>query len=123
MKRTIIIVLAFVILLLTATGCGKTYELPWDQFCVKIEDHKEIVISTEDKDYIIDLLNKGKWVNDLVESAGDFVFYTKKQELHYSSMCGSFNDGANNRCLIVTEEQRQRINRILNVGNDSTTDQ
>ena len=64
--------MAFILLLLV-TGCGKTYELPWDQFCIKIDGNKEIVLSAEDQNVIIDLLNKGNWVNDMAECESDFI--------------------------------------------------
>ena len=65
-KTLIVMFMAFILLLLV-TGCGKTYELPWDQFCIKIDRNKEIVLSAENKNVIIDLLNKGNWVNDMAE--------------------------------------------------------
>ena len=120
-KSLLFAILAFLILVL-ASGCGKTYELPWDQFCIKIDGSKEIVLSTEDKSFIIDLLNKGNWVSDLTECDSDFVFYTQKQEVRYHSECGTFNDYTNKRSFTVSEEQRQRINEILNVENVSASE-
>ena len=112
MKRTIIVFLAFVFLLLTATGCGKTYERPWDQFCFEL-DGGEIALSSKDVNYIIDIWNNGKWINSLSNCGYDFVFYTAKQEVGYQSSCGTFNDWTNQRSMTVTEEQRQKINSIL----------
>ena len=120
MKQTrllVITIIAFLMLAL-ASGCGKTYELPLDQFCIKIEGNKEIVLSAEDKNFIIDILNKGSWVSDMTECDSDYVFFTQKQEVRYHSACGSFNDYTNKRSFTVSEEQRQRINEMLNVGND-----
>ena len=76
MKQTrllVITIIAFLMLVL-ASGCGKTYELPWDQFCIKIDGNIEIVLSAEDKNYIIDLLNKGDWINDLGNCGCEYVF-------------------------------------------------
>ena len=112
MKRTIIVFLAFVFLLLTATGCGKTYERPWDQFCFELEG-SEIALSSEDIDYILEILNNGQWINSLSNCGYEFVFYTAKQEVGYQSSCGTFNDWTNQRSMTVTEEQRQKINSIL----------
>ncbi len=118
MKRAIITVLAFVILLLTVVGCGKTYEKPWDQFCFQLREgeldvNKEIALSSEDIEYILSIMNSGKWINDLSECDCDFVFYTAKQEVRYHSECGTFTDCTNKRSMTVTEEQRQKINSIL----------
>ena len=125
MKRTIIIVLAFFILLLTATGCGKTYERPWDQFCFELDGgldvKKEIALSSEDIDYILDILNNGKWINSLSNCGYDFVFYTAKQEVGYQSSCGTFNDWTNQRSMTVTEEQYKIINELLNIRDLSIT--
>ena len=118
MKRAIITVLALVILLLTVAGCGKTYEKPWDQFCFQLREgeldvNKEIALSSEDTEYILSIMNSGKWINDLSNCGCDFVFYTSKQEVRYHSECGTFNDYTNKRSMTVTEEQRQKINSIL----------
>ncbi len=113
-KTLIVMFMAFILPLLVL-GCGKTYELPWDQFCIRIEDNKEIVLGAEDKNVIIDLLNKGNWVNDMAECDSDFIFYTKEQEIRYHSACGTFNDYTNKNSFTASEEQRQRINEMLNV--------
>ena len=117
MKRALITVFAFILLLLTAAGCGKTYERPWDQFCFELEGelnvNKEVALSSEDIDFILDILNSGTWINDLSNCACDYVFYTAKQEVRYHSECGTFNDYTNKRSMTVTEEQRQKINSIL----------
>lgn len=104
-----------ILVLFLASGCGKTYELPWDQFCLRIEDNREILLSAEDKGYIIDALNKGNWSGSTTDCECDFVFYTAKQEVRYHSECGTFNDCTNRRAFELSEEQRQRINEMLNV--------
>ena len=113
--------MAFILLLLV-TGCGKTYELPWDQFCIKIDGNKEIVLSAEDKNVIIDLLNKGDWINDLGNCGCEYVFFTRNQEVRYHSECGTFNDYTNKRSYTVSEEERKKINAILNNGDESKID-
>lgn len=117
MKRALITVFAFILLLLTAAGCGKTYERPWDQFCFELEGelnvNKKVALSSEDIDFILDILNSGTWINDLSNCACDYVFFTSKQEVRYHSECGTFNDYTNKRSMTVTEEQRQKINSIL----------
>ena len=117
MKRAIINILLCVLLLFLATGCGKTYERPWDQFCFELDGgldvKKEVTLSSEDIDYILDVLNNGKWTNSLSNCGYDFVFYTAKQEVGYQTSSGTFNDWTNQRSMTVTEEQRQKINSIL----------
>ena len=98
------------------SGCGKEkYQLPQDEFCYSTSDSQEIEISEEGQQYIIELLNDSKWVNDLGKCITDFGFHTEKQELRYSSDCGVFNDITNKKMLEISEAQRVKVNEFLGV--------
>ncbi len=115
MKKCIVLVLT-VIVVLGFAGCGgNTYELPHDQFCYSVDLSAVIELETEDKSYIVDLLNEASWVNDLSNCDSDFVFYTQNQEVSYHSECGTFNDITNKKSMTVSEEERVAINTALGV--------
>lgn len=88
-----------------------TYKLPWDQFCSK--GLERIELQFEDKKYILNLLNQSKWENDVSKCDCDFDFYTQRQKVGYHSECGIFNDYTRKKHTKVTEEQRLKINKVL----------
>ncbi len=113
MKRLILSAAAF-LLLFALSGCLKPYEAPWDQFCFNTLRNAEIILSAEDRNYIIDVLNNGGWTGSLAEHNPDFVFCTQSQEVGYHSSSGTFIDGKRGKSLTVTGEQREKINAMLN---------
>ena len=113
MKR--LILLAAMLMLLSACG-SKTYSLPRNgRFCFRdtANGEAEIVLDQEAREYIIDVLNSGQWMNELTQCLDDYFFRTRGPELRYHADCGTFNDGMSRRHLTVTEEQRQKINAYL----------
>ncbi|MBR6426946.1 MAG: hypothetical protein IKS28_03880, partial [Clostridia bacterium] len=118
MKRLILSAAAF-LLLFALSGCLKPYEAPWDQFCFNTLRNAEIILSAEDRNYIIDVLNNGNWTGSLAEDGiaeyfPDFVFCTQSQEVGYHSSSGTFSDGKRRKSMTVTGEQREKINAMLN---------
>ncbi len=114
-KLTVLVLTLFCVIGLF--GCSdKTYELPHDQFCYSADSAQTYELNSDDKQYVIDLLNGASWVNDLSNCGSDFVFYTQKQEVRYHSECGTFNDYTNNKSTTVSEEQRATINAILGIN-------
>lgn len=115
MKRLTAVFLS-IVFILSLVGCTKTtYKLPHDQFCYLLDGSQSVEIRTEDRQYIIDLLNDASWVDSLTNCACDFIFYTQAQEVRYHAECGTFNDCTNQRSTTVTEEQRAAINQILGI--------
>lgn len=108
------LILIFVLCLF---GCNdkKIYQLPHDQFCYTTGESQVVEMNTQDRRYIVELLNDAEWVNDLSNCYGDFVFYTQNEEVRYHSECGTFNDYTNKKSTTVSEEERYTINQILGV--------
>lgn len=116
MKKLIALVLALVCVL-GLVGCNQeTYKLPHDQFCYSVTTSQDIELSADGRQHIIDLLNNATWVNDLAKCESDFIFYTQKQELHYHSDCGTFNDITNQKMTTLSEEQCAVINAMLGIN-------
>ncbi len=117
MKRIFIFSLLLFFMFVSSVGCGKIYEIPHDQFCIYTGETEglsmEISLSLSEKKDIIQILNNGKWANKLTNCACNFKFYTQKQTVAYHTECGTFNDYTNQKSMIVSEEQRQKINAIL----------
>lgn len=114
MKKLVTLVLS-IIFSFCFSGCVRVYKLPWDQFCATVENPRDVELSYEERKYIIDIFNDGRWIFDNSKCASDFKFYPQAQEVGYHSECGIFNDYTRNMHLKVSEEQRVEINRILGV--------
>ena len=114
MKKIIAIILTM-FLSFNFSSC-KVYKLPWDQFCATVENPREVELDYEERKYIIDIFNSGRWQLDNSKCASDFKFYPQAQEVGYHSECGIFNDYTRKRHLKVSEEQRQKINDILGLN-------
>lgn len=115
MKKLITFVLLFVSIL-SLVGCtSKEYQLPHDQFCYSADGTITYELSDDDQQYIIDLLNDAVWINAGTNCVSDFVFYTQKQEIRYSSKSGTFNDYTNKRSTTLSEEQRIMVNTMLGI--------
>ena len=67
MKRLIATVLTLVLILGFGSCAKREYELPWDNFCYSSNDGSVIELSAEEKSYIIDLLNNGKWYGEIAK--------------------------------------------------------
>ena len=70
-------------------------------------------LESNEKKYIIGLLNEGAWETELSNCDCDYYFVTQKQRIQYHSECGMFNDITNGKVLKITEEQRLKINSFL----------
>ncbi len=117
MKKIFILNLILLVIL-GLTGCAlKIYKLPQDGFCYTAYEGVEIELDSEAQEYIIDLLNNGRWYFDLIKCPADVNFYTKGMTLGYCAESGAFNDFTLRRSLVVTEEQRVIINEYLGLNN------
>ena len=121
MKR-ISFLLAALMLMLTACG-NISYSLPRDgHFCYRAGlAEEEVELSKEAQEYIIGLLNNGKWINDLAGTVDSHVFCTQQAKVRYSSCSGAFNDGTNRRYMTVTAQDREKINAWLGLPPEGIT--
>lgn len=116
MNKLILSVLTLFCVIALASCSDKTYELPHDQFCYSADGAQTYELNSDDKQYIIDLLNGASWVNDHSNCDSDFVFCTQNQEVRYHSECGTFNDYTNHKSTTISEEQRATINAMLGIN-------
>ena len=113
--KKIFALLLICLLCLSVVGCSENqYQAAWDGFCYTAE-HQPVEMKSEDKKYIINLLNKAVWETNLEDCECDFYFSLQKQRVEYHSECGMFNDITNGKSTKVTEDQRLKINTILNL--------
>jgi len=73
----------------------------------------DIYLTEDEKEEILEILNGGKWINDLTNCAADYEFTWGKATVRYHSGCGTFTDITNGRALETSEDQETRINQIL----------
>ena len=68
----------------------------------------------EAKIFLVDLLNNGKWHNDVAKCDCDYTVMMKNQrEISYHSECGTFIDYDLGKSLTVSEEDRVKLNGYL----------
>ncbi len=96
------------------SGCAKReYELPWDHFCYSANDGSVIELDSEEKNYIIDLLNNGEWYGEIAKCTQDVIFATKQQSIGYCINEGIFNDFTQNKSLRLSNEDKKSVNGYL----------
>ncbi|MBQ3015434.1 MAG: hypothetical protein IJD79_01490 [Clostridia bacterium] len=104
------------LLCLSAVGCSeKPYQAAWDGFCYTATEHQAVEMKSEDRKYIINLLNEAVWETNIEDCECDFYFSLQRQRVEYHSECGTFNDITNGKSTKVAEDQRLKINTILNL--------
>jgi hypothetical protein len=118
MKRIFISILILLVIL-GLTGCAlKIYKLPKDKegFCYTTYEREEIELSKEAKEYIIDLLNDGKWYSGIAKCDSDVNFYPNGFKLGYCAESGVFNDFTLKRSLSISDDARDIINEYLGLN-------
>ena len=104
------------LLCLSAVGCSeKPYQAAWDGFCYTATEHQAVEMKSEDRKYIINLLNEAVWETNIEDCECDFYFSLQRQRVEYHSECGTFYDKTNGKSTKVAEDQRLKINTILNL--------
>lgn len=129
MKRTILLILAFIMCLSILSGCSSVkYKGPLS--CVShvgVDGVTALMDMTEDAQAeIISALNSGEWSEGVTNCGHDYWFTTENETIRYHSECGSFIDITNQRSMTLSEEGKANINRILGVKADyqgSTNDE
>ena len=105
------------LLCLSVVGCSeKPYQAAWDGFCYTATEHQAVEMKSEDRKYIINLLNEAVWETNIEDCECDFYFSLQRQRVEYHSECGTFNDITNGKSTKVAEDQRLKINTILNLN-------
>ena len=111
MKRVFALILSTV-LLFSLSGCAKTYRQAWDGFCYTSYD-EPVELDGEAVNYILDIMNSGKWQSGNVKCPSDYYFSLQAQRVGYVSDEGYFNDFTLERSMKLTDEQREKINEYL----------
>ena len=79
-------------------GTDKTYEL-----------------TAEETTQIVEIMETGTWnTGGTADCANDYMLTIDGETYSYHSECGTLNDNLNNRCLTVTDTEKENINTVLN---------
>ena len=120
MKRILLTVLAITLCLTIFSGCSSNqYKGPLSCISRFGNDGAEIALMdmTEDAHKnILSILNKGKWQDGVTNCGYDFEFTTKNETIRYHSECGTFIDITNGRVMVLSNDDRVRINEVLGVS-------
>ena len=119
MKRILLTILAITLCLTIFSGCANNqYKGPLS--CVsriEADGVTALMDMTEDAHKtIISALNKGKWQDDITNCGYDYEFTTKNETIRYHSECGTFIDITNGRVMVLSNDDRVRINEVLGVS-------
>ena len=77
-------------------------------------EERTFPLSGEDSDFVKDLW-RGEWKPSIAECICDYEFKLDGMIIKYSE-CGTFNDITNGKSTKVAEDQRLKINTILNLN-------
>ncbi len=111
MKKLLALILSAV-LLFCLSGCVKIYKQAWDGFCYTADD-QPVELNSEAVNYILELMNNGKWSSGNVKCPSDYYFSLQMQRVGYVSDEGYFNDFTLERSMKLTDEEREKINEYL----------
>ena len=77
-------------------------------------DRERVVkLSAEDAALFAELMESGSWMEGTGECLDDCIIFMDREEIHYHSDCGTFNDTVNEKRLHLTEEQQAEVNAAL----------
>ena len=119
MKRILWAIFAIILCLAAFSGCANNkYKGPLS--CISYigaDGVTALMDMTEDAHKtILSVLNKGKWENDVTNCGYDYEFTTKNETIRYHSECGTFIDITNGRVMVLSNDDRVRINEVLGVS-------
>ena len=119
MKRILLTILAITLCLTIFSGCANN-QYKGSLSCVSrigADGVTALMDMTEDAHKtIISALNKGKWQDDITNCSYDYEFTTKNETIRYHSECGTFIDITNGRVMVLSNDDRVRINEVLGVS-------
>ena len=73
----------------------------------------DLQISQEQAEFIIGIWNNSVWENDITETEYDYVFRGENIEVRYCYGEGIFNDTINNKHVILSEDIREQVNKVV----------
>ena len=123
MKRILPLVLVALMIISLSSCSNPKFEHPISVSKLTDGDLKSVMLDYEN-DLMLELLNKGKWVDDIPNCGYDYEFeFGAHNVLRYHSECGTFIDTENSRSLTVSEQDKNTINESLNRSIESPSDQ
>ena len=73
----------------------------------------DLEISQEQAEFIIGVWNDSAWENDITKTVYDYVFRGDNIEVRYCYDEGIFNDVINNKHVILSEDIREQVNKVV----------
>ena len=105
MKKSLAFCLTVILLISVLTSCGFNKYKP---ICIKYQNSDYAAC---DEIFLVDLLNNGKWYNDVTKCECDYTIRMENdREIFYHSECGTFLDYDFNKSLTISEEDRVKLN-------------
>lgn len=99
----------------------RTMPSPASLRCYSIGEERDVVLSADEKAYIVSAIQSLSWRTDHYKCASGYMFYYDGKELYYHESCGSVNDNINHKAAKFSDEQVKAIDAILGVGKTTTT--
>ena len=123
LKRILPLILVALMIISLSSCSNPKFEHPISVSKLTDGDLKSVMLDYEN-DLMLELLNKGKWVDDIPNCGYDYEFeFGAHNVLRYHSECGTFIDTENSRSLTVSEQDKNTINESLNRSIESPSDQ
>ena len=123
LKRILPLILVALMIISLSSCSNPKFEHPISVSKLTDGDLKSVMLDYEN-DLMLELLNKGKWVDDIPNCGYDYEFeFGAHNVLRYHSECGTFIDMENLRSLTVSEQDKNTINESLNRSIESPSDQ
>ena len=123
LKRILPLILIALMIISLSSCSNPKFEHPISVSKLTDGDLKSVMLDYEN-DLMLELLNKGKWVDDIPNCGYDYEFeFGAHNVLRYHSECGTFIDTENSRSLTVSEQDKNTINESLNRSIESPYDQ
>ena len=123
MKRILPLILVALMIISLSSCSNPKFEHPISVSKLTDGDLKSVMLDYEN-DLMLELLNKGQWVDDIPNCGYDYEFeFGAHNVLRYHSECGTFIDTENSRSLTVSEQDKNTINESLNRSIESPSDQ
>ena len=122
MKRILPLILVALLIIPLSSCSNPKFEHPISVSKLTDGDLKSVMLDYEN-DLMLELLNKGKWEDDIPNCGYDYEFeFGAHNVLRYHSECGTFIDMENSRSLTVSEQDKNTINESLNRSIESPSD-
>lgn len=113
MKKILSLILVVLMAFSLASCSNPKFEHPIS--VSKLTDgESKFIMRDYENDLMLELLNKGKWVNDIPNCGYDYELeFGAHNILRYHSECGTFIDVENSRSLTIGEEYKNKINESI----------